>query len=46
MVLADLPGVASVDIDLTSAWVIVRGHGFEISAVEAAVSTSGHVAAL
>jgi copper chaperone len=44
--LADLPGVTSVEIDVTSAWVIVRGQGYEISAVEAAVNTSGHIAEL
>ena len=44
--LADLPGVTSVEIDVASAWVVVRGQGFEISAVEAAVNTSGHIAEL
>jgi copper chaperone CopZ len=44
--LADLPGITSVEIDITSAWVIVRGRGFEISTVEAAVNTSGHIAEL
>jgi copper chaperone CopZ len=44
--LAGLPGITSVEIDVTSAWVIVRGHGFEFGAVEAAVNTSGHIAQL
>jgi copper chaperone CopZ len=44
--LSELSGVADVAIDATSAWVIVRGQGFEISAVQAAVSETGHVAEL
>ena len=44
--LSELSGVASVDIDVTSAWVIVRGQGFEISAVQTAVNKIGHVAML
>ena len=32
--LSELSGVASVDIDVTSAWVIVCGQGFKISAVQ------------
>jgi len=44
--LSELSGVASVDIDVTSAWAIVRGQGFEISAVQSAVNETGHVAEL
>ena len=44
--LSELSGVASVDIDVTSAWVIVRGQGFEISAVQTAMNKTGHVAEL
>jgi copper chaperone len=44
--LSKLTGVGGVDIDVTSAWVIVRGQGFEISAVQAAVNETGHVAEL
>ena len=44
--LSELSGVASVDIDVMSAWVIVRGQGFKISAVQTAVNKTGHVAML
>jgi copper chaperone CopZ len=44
--LSELSGVANVAIDVTNAWVIVRGQGFEISAVQAAMNKTGHVAEL
>jgi copper chaperone CopZ len=44
--LSELSGVASVDIDVTSAWVIVCGQGFKISTVQTAVNKTGHVAEL
>jgi copper chaperone len=44
--LSELSGVASVDIDVTSACVIVRGQGFKISAVHTAMNKTGHVAEL
>ena len=44
--LSELSGVASVDIDVTSAWVVVRGQVFKISAVQTEVNKTGHVAEL
>jgi len=44
--LSELSGVANVDVDVTSAWVIVRGQGFKISAVHTAIEKTGHVAEL
>jgi copper chaperone CopZ len=42
--LSELSGVASVDIDVTSAWVIVREQGFKISTVQTAVNKTGQPA--
>jgi hypothetical protein len=37
-------GVEAVSVDVTSAWVTVRGQDFDIDVVQAAVNTPGHVA--
>lgn len=44
--ISKVPSVDTVHIESDTQWIIVKGSGFEIDRIRAAVTTAGHVAQL